>query len=94
MRSASAIASLGRASIATGPGGVLQVDHRVEGVLLQVAHDDLVDGGLQVLDDVAQQVVRHRPRRLDVLDLQRDGVGLEHADPDRQHLLPFAYRAG
>ena len=88
VRSASAIASLGRASIATGPAARLQMDQRVEGVLLQIADDDLLDRRLQVLDDVAQQVVRHRPRRLDVLDLQRDGVGLEHADPDRQHLLP------
>ena len=39
-------------------------------------------------DDVLQQVVRHRPRRRHVLDLQRDGVGLEHTHPDRQDPLP------
>ena len=81
VRSASAIASLGRASIATVSPFERQVDERVERVLLQVADDDLLHRRLQVLDDVAQQVVRHRPRRRDVLDLQRDGVGLEDARP-------------
>ena len=64
-----------------------QVDERVEGVLLQVADDDLLHRRLEVRDDVAQQIVRHRPRRGDVLDLQRDGVGLEDPHPDRQDLL-------
>ena len=71
-----------------------EVDQRVERVLLQVADDDLLDRRLQVVDHVPQQVVRHRPRRRDVLDLQRDGVRLEDADPDRQHLLTLACRAG
>jgi hypothetical protein len=62
-----------------GAGRRLQVDERVERVLLQVADDDLLHCRLQILDDVPDQVVCHRPRRLDVLDLQRDGVGLEHA---------------
>src|SRR5437762_1401335 len=66
-----------------------QVDERVEGVLLQVADDDLFDFGLQIADDVAQQIVGHRPRRRDVLDLQRDRVRLEDADRDREHLLPL-----
>jgi hypothetical protein len=34
------------------------VNHRVEGVLLQVADDDLVNGRVEVLDDVAQQIGR------------------------------------
>src|SRR4030095_3797369 len=42
----------------------------------------------EIVDDVPEQVVRHRPWRGDVLDLQRDGVRLEDADPDRQHALP------
>ena len=81
VRSASAIASLGRASIATVSPLQREVDERVERVLLQVADDDLLHRRLEVLDDVAQQVVRHRPRRRDVLDLQRDRVGLEDARP-------------
>ena len=32
----------------------------------------------------AQQIVGHRPRRLDALELEGDGVGLEDPDPDRQ----------
>ena len=52
--------------------------------VLQVADDDAIDAPLEVRDDVAQQVVRHGPRRCHVLDLQRDGVRLENADPDRQ----------
>ena len=58
---------------------------RVEGVLLQVADHDLVDACLKVVDDVAKQVVRHRPRRRDVLDLEGDGVRLGDANPDGEH---------
>ena len=64
-----------------------QVDERVERVLSQVGDDDLLDVRLEVADDVLQQVVRHRPRRRHVLHLQGDGVGLEDADPDREHTL-------
>ena len=39
------------------------------------------------LEQIAQQVVRHRPRRRDVLDLQRDRVRLDRPDPDRQRAL-------
>src|SRR6185436_16776011 len=42
-----------------------------------------------LVDHVAQQVVRHRPRRRDVLDLQRNRIGLEHPDPDRQRPAPL-----
>src|ERR1035437_4867570 len=66
-----------------------QVDERVERVLLQVADDHLLHRRLEVLDDVAQEIMRHRPRRRDVLDLQRDRVGLENPDPDRQDFLPL-----
>ena len=47
-RSASAMASLGLASIASGSPFDLQVDERVEGVLLQVGDHDLLDVGLEI----------------------------------------------
>src|SRR5687767_13934202 len=65
------------------------MDDGVEGVLLQVADDDTIDPAVEVGDDVSKKVVRHRTRRRDVLDLQRDGVGLEQANPDRQDAVPF-----
>ena len=65
-----------------------EIDERVERVLLQIADDDLLDRGLEIVDDVAQQIVCHRPGGRDVLDLQRDGVRLEDADPDGEDLLP------
>jgi hypothetical protein len=37
-------------------------------------------------------VVRHRPRRREFLDLQRDRVGLRGPDPDRQHALTSSSR--
>src|SRR5438874_220992 len=52
-------------------------------VLLEVLRFDV----LQPLEDVLDEVVRHRPRRRDLLELQRNGVGLEDADPDRQRAL-------
>lgn len=61
------------------------MDEREERVVADVDDGDAIDFGLQVVDDVAEQVVGHRPRRVDVLDLQRDRVRFEHADPDGQH---------
>src|SRR4051812_49156319 len=59
-----------------------QVDDREVGAVLHVRDHHPLDAALEILDDVAQQVVRHRPWRRGVLDLHGDGVGLEHADPD------------
>src|SRR6185436_11879299 len=64
-----------------------QVDERVEGVVLEVADDDPLDGAVECLNDVAQQVVRQGTLWHDVLNLQADGVGLRRTDPDRQHAL-------
>src|SRR5947209_15382173 len=65
----------------------LEVEDGEERVVLEVGHDDLEHLDLERLEDVLDQVVRHRPRRRDLLQLQRDGVGLEDADPDRQGAL-------
>src|SRR3989449_6046774 len=65
----------------------LEVEDGEERVVLEVGHDDLEHLDLERLEDVLDQIVRHRPRRRDLLQLQRDGVGLEDADPDRQGAL-------
>ena len=38
--------------------------------------------GVEAGQDVLDQVVGHGARSADFFDFQRDGVGLEHADPD------------
>src|ERR1051325_10813285 len=58
-----------------------------ERVVRQIADDHTIDLAFKVRNDVAEQVVRHRPRRCYVLDLQRDGVRFEDADPDWQHTI-------
>src|SRR5947208_3727752 len=65
----------------------LEVQDGEEGIVLEVGHDDLEHLRLERLEDVLDEVVRHRPRRRDLLELQRNGVGLEDADPDRQRAL-------
>src|SRR2546422_1727710 len=65
----------------------LEVEDGEERVVLEVGHDDLEHLDLERLEDVLDQIVRHRPRRRDLLQVQRDGVGLEDADPDRQRAL-------
>ena len=47
------------------------------------------NGAFEVADDVLQKVVRHGARSADVLDLQRDGIRLVDAHPDRKDLLPL-----
>ena len=56
-----------------------QADGREEGRVRRSRDDHAIDHAPQVHDQVPQQVVGHRPLRRDVLDLVRDGVGLEHA---------------
>ena len=41
-----------------------QVDRRVEGVVLELAHHDALDRAAELVDHALQQVVGHRPRRL------------------------------
>ena len=43
----------------------------------------LLHSGFKPNEQVREQVVGHGPGRADLLDLQGDGVGLVHADPDR-----------
>ena len=49
-------------------------------------HDPL-DVSPELLDHGLEQVVGHRPRCLDVLDLEGDRIRLEDTDPDRKHPL-------
>src|SRR5678815_1662818 len=64
-----------------------EVDHSEVSVVLEVANHDAIDPPLEVGDDVPEQVVGHRARRRDVLDLQRNGIRLGDTDPDWKHPL-------
>src|SRR2546429_192485 len=57
-------------------------DHGVEGVVLQVADDDLIHARLEPEKNVAQQIVRHRAGSLHFFDFESDGVCFVNADPD------------
>ena len=59
-------------------------DLREERGIAEIVDDHARHARVQLGDHVAQQVVGHRPRRGHVLQLQRDGVGLEDAHPDRK----------
>src|SRR5947207_809491 len=63
------------------------MDDREERVLLEVRDDHLQDAGVYGLQDVLDQVVSHRPRRGDLLELQRDRVRLEDPYPDLERAL-------
>src|SRR5262245_12113503 len=63
------------------------MEHGEERVVLEVGHDDLEHLGLERLEDVLDEIVRHRPRRGDLLELERDGVGFEDANPNGQRAL-------
>src|SRR5262245_26323891 len=65
----------------------LDMEHREEGVLLQIGHDHLEHARLQRLQDVLDQVVGHGAGRRDLLQLEGDGVRLEDAHPDLQRPL-------
>ena len=57
---------------------------RVEGALLEVDDAYLLERMTKRGNEISDQVVRQRPRRLVALLLERDGRGLRLADPDRQ----------
>src|SRR5207244_3965060 len=57
-------------------------DHGVEGVVLQVADDDLIHARLEPEKNVAQQIVRHRAGSLHFFDFESNGVCFVNADPD------------
>ena len=86
-RTASAIASLGRESISSSRPGDLQRDLGEEGVVAQLGHRDLRAADVELAEHVAEQVVRHRPRRRRALQLHQDRRRLGVADPDRQELV-------
>jgi len=57
-------------------------DGGVEGVFAEGSDDHAGYAGVEAVDDVAKEVVRHWARSCGFLDLERDGVGFEEADPD------------
>src|SRR6185437_13437701 len=62
-------------------------DLGVEGVLAQLRDRDPADRGAQLLEHVADEVVRHRPDRCLALQLHEDRSRLGMPDPDRQELV-------
>jgi hypothetical protein len=52
--------------------------------LAEVVDDHVRHVGLDGVEQVAEEVVGHRPRRLDLLELQRDGLCFERPDDDGQ----------
>ena len=59
-------------------------DVRVERGVAEVAHDHALEVRAEIVEDVLDEVVGHRPRCLDVLERERDGGGLWAADEDRE----------
>src|SRR5690242_16161430 len=44
-----------------------------------------MDVSVQPGQDVLDEIVRHRTWRADLFDFERDGIGLEHPNPDGQN---------
>ena len=55
-----------------------------EGAVAQIFDHHPVELGAEALDQRLHQVVRQRPRRGDAVQLERDRLRLERADPDGQ----------
>jgi len=56
----------------------------VEGIVLELGDGNPLQARAEALHEVPQEVVSHRPWGDDLLEFERDGVGLEDAHPDRQ----------
>ncbi len=78
------MASEGRALISRRP---VDDEDRVEDLVAQLDDADLGDAVAERLDDVLEQVVGQRPRRLDALLRVGDGGRLGGTDPDGQVAL-------
>jgi hypothetical protein len=88
VRRASASASLGRVSTrkASSEPVTSSWSPAVVGVAAALVHPDPDELGAEAGDQVAHQVVGHRPWRFDAVQREGDGEGLGHAHPDRHHL--------
>src|SRR6266851_2436860 len=62
----------------------LHLDAREIGALAQFSYLRGFDGGAELGEQIAQQVMRHRTLRLDSLELGGHRSGLERSDPDMQ----------
>jgi len=60
-------------------------DGGVEGVFAEGSDDDSCDAGVEAVDDVAEEIVRHWSRRGGFFDFKSYRVGFEEADPDGEH---------
>src|SRR6266568_4158272 len=65
-------------------------DDCVEGALPQFRDVDPLDGHPELLHDVLEEVVGHRPLRDDALEGEGDRGGLDGADPDREEAATIA----
>src|SRR2546430_796148 len=68
-------------------------DDCVEGALPQLRDVDALDGHPELLHDVLEEVVGHRPLRDDALEGEGDGGGLDGADPDREEAATIALQS-
>ena len=78
------MASEGRASTSTSPPCALRSTTLAWNVFSTREWTTIASTWAPSARSRPQQVVGHRPRRLDALELEGDGVGLEDPDPDRE----------
>ena len=62
-------------------------DEGVERVVAQLRHRDALQLGVELVDDIGDQVVGHRPRQVGALHPDEDGGRFGVADPDGQELV-------
>jgi len=63
----------------------------VEDVMSQVAYNYLFYPGVEILNNIGQQIVRHRAGRLDALESAVDRENLDDADYDRKTPLAVPF---
>ncbi len=64
----------------------LNPDHREERVVLEFVHDHFLNSRIEADQQCLDEIVRHRARRRDLLDFERDGVRFVDSHPDGQHV--------
>ncbi len=61
-----------------------KVNNSIEGISLQVGNHDLVHVGIELQQNILDQVMGQGSRGIDSLNLQGNGIGLEDSYPDGQ----------
>src|SRR5262249_36878612 len=64
-------------------------DRGIKRIVAQVVDLHALDPHTDLPQHVVHQVVRHRPRQPDALELGGDRAGFDEADPDRHRVLAF-----